>query len=449
MVFISSFSYSRWPVPLVGLVLACLGLSCNSGDSSAESEPSGGGSGGKEAGIDPVIIERDVLHQTIRGFGASSAWTAPVLSVEQADAFFSVDDGIGLSLLRIQIKPDGTSTELETVDAAVARGAKVWAAPWSPGADLKTNGSTSNGGRLREEAYGEWASQLADFARFMDERGTPLLGLSAQNEPDYVAAWDTCEFSPEQLATFVGDFLAPALIELDTPVPIIAPESANWGSIERYSTALLDHPSAPQSLLSLATHGYGSFVPREVPRIAESGLELWLTEVSDPQQDVPDSGMGSALRVARMIHADLTLGNVSAWHYWWLLPRGDVEDTNAALADRSFELAKRAYALGHYSKFVRPGFIRVGATDSSASLVFSTAFESPDADRLVVVLSSDRSSEMEQEIRVSGSDLGVAQVWVTDSNRELELEETVNVDGESLVVTIPPNSVVTVVLSLA
>jgi glucuronoarabinoxylan endo-1,4-beta-xylanase len=149
-----------------------------------------------------------------------------------------------------------------------------------------------------------------------------------------------------------------------------------------------------------------------------------------------------------MIHADLTLGNVSAWHYWWLLPRGDVVDTNAALADRSFELAKRTYALGHYARFVRPGFTRIGATDSPAPLVFSTAFESPDEDQIVVVLSSDRSSEMVQEIRVAGSTLAGAEVWVTDSNRTLEITETVDASGESLSVTIPPNSVVTVVMSL-
>jgi O-glycosyl hydrolase len=55
---------------------------------------------------------------------------------------------------------------------------------------------------------------------------------------------------------------------------------------------------------------------------------------------------------------------------------------------------------------------------------------------------------MVQEIRVAGSTLAGAEVWVTDSNRTLEITETVDASGESLSVTIPPNSVVTVVMSL-
>ena len=396
----------------------------------------------------PIVIEREEVRQEIRGFGASSAWTAPALSDELADAFFSVERGIGLNLLRIQIKPDGTSSELETVDAAVARDAEVWAAPWSPPASMKTNNSTSNGGELKEENYSDWAESLADFAQLMNDRGTPLLAISAQNEPDYTAEWDTCRFTPEQLAVFVGDHLVPALAQLEHPVPVLAPESANWGSLERFSEALVDHEPALESILAFATHGYGRIAPREQPAITEVNGEIWQTEVSDPEQDTPDDGMASAQRVARMIHADLTVGQVSAWHYWWLLPRGDVDDTNAGLANKNFELTRRAYALGHFSKFVRPGYVRLEATTSPAYLTFSSAFESPRGDEIIVVISSDRSLELVQEIHVPGSEILSAEMWVTDAERELVPLESVSGSAEAVTVVIPPKSIVTVILSL-
>src|ERR1700722_14859090 len=90
------------------------------------------------------------VHQQIDGFGASSA-NNPVLRAvtdEQADLFFDSTKGAGLSLLRTQIHPDGSSTEIVTAQKAVVRGALVWGSPWSPSAKYKTNGDVNNGGHL-------------------------------------------------------------------------------------------------------------------------------------------------------------------------------------------------------------------------------------------------------------------------------------------------------------
>jgi O-glycosyl hydrolase len=48
-------------------------------------------------------IDLATLHQTIVGFGASSGWTSPTMDDSHADTFFTVDNGIGLSLLRMRI----------------------------------------------------------------------------------------------------------------------------------------------------------------------------------------------------------------------------------------------------------------------------------------------------------------------------------------------------------
>src|SRR5215203_4756247 len=75
----------------------------------------------------PVEIDLTQAYQRIDGFGASSAWTAGNISDALADQFFSPELGIGLSLLRVQIKPAGNTGELATARKAAARGAKVWA----------------------------------------------------------------------------------------------------------------------------------------------------------------------------------------------------------------------------------------------------------------------------------------------------------------------------------
>ena len=69
----------------------------------------------------PAPIDLTVTYSRIDGSGASSAWTASNLSDSMADLFFSPTTGIGLSLLRVQLKPEGITTELQTAKKAVAR----------------------------------------------------------------------------------------------------------------------------------------------------------------------------------------------------------------------------------------------------------------------------------------------------------------------------------------
>src|SRR5690606_28451689 len=110
-------------------------------------------------------VDTHQARQVITGFGASSAWTAQSLTDEEADLFFSRERGLGLSLLRLRIAPDGATWENVAAIRAHERGVALWAAPWSPPGAWKTNGSDVNGGSLLVEHYQDWADRLAEFAR--------------------------------------------------------------------------------------------------------------------------------------------------------------------------------------------------------------------------------------------------------------------------------------------
>jgi len=215
---------------VVALALGALSAACfDSGDRPDKEPPGPPG---------PVEVDLTQAYQRIDGFGASSAWTATNISDALADQFFSPELGIGLSLLRVQIKPAGNTTELGTARKAAARGAKVWAAPWSPPAEWKDNGSTINGGSLLDEHRADWANRLATFASTMAAEGIPLVAISAQNEPNYEATWDTCLYTPAQLVTFVRDFLGPALAAQNLTVPPAIVKSC-WRSLYFWLTATI------------------------------------------------------------------------------------------------------------------------------------------------------------------------------------------------------------------
>ena len=80
-----------------------------------------------------------------------------------------------------------------------------------------------------------------------------------------------------------------------------------------------------------------------------------------------DSGMDSALVLARTVHSDLTIANAAAWQYWIAVSRYDYRDGLLYTDyvgpgdEESLHETQRLWALGNYSRFLRPGARRIGA----------------------------------------------------------------------------------------
>jgi glucuronoarabinoxylan endo-1,4-beta-xylanase len=418
----------------VGAALSLFVSACGGGGGGSR----GSGAAGATGTSNEVLVDFAVAHQHISGFGASSAWTLPNASDSFADRLFSVENGIGLSLLRVRIAPGGTTSELGTAKKAVARGASVWAAPWSPPGAWKTNGTDNHGGRLLPEHYGDWAERLSSFVANMAEQGVPLALLSAQNEPNWVAEWETCEWSESELTAFVRDELGPRLTELGLGTRVLAPETNDWNTIGKYGDALLNDAAAAEYVGPIATHAYGGR-PYAYKTPAERGKELWETEVSDPGRTA-DPGIDSALRVARMIHDHLTIAEVSAWHYWWLVPNGQNAADNSALTEAS-ELTRRAYALGNWSRFVRPGFVRVQATSAPRRGVAVTAFRDAENQRAVVIAINENTAPQEQSFTLSGSSVASVTPWTTSATAALDSGEPIGVFEGRFSAVLPARSV--------
>jgi O-glycosyl hydrolase len=159
---------------------------------------------------------------------------------------------------------------------------------------------------------------------------------------------------------------------------------------------------------TLSYHSYWSdgadLVPlRSAARAAAAkvpGLRLWQTEYCIMEAG-RDPGMDAALRLARVIHADLTVAEASSWCWWLALSRYDFKDglictDYAGPGDpETIRPAKLLWALGQWSRFVRPGMARLAvnhdAGQDSRSLMRS-AFA--DRERVVAVYVNPGPGEM-------------------------------------------------------
>jgi len=406
--------------------------------------PNEAGLGRERAALEPgdASIDVSTTLQAISGFGASSAWTASNLPDALADELFSVEKGIGLSLLRVRIAPTGDTSEQATAQKAVARGARVWASPWSPPAAWKDS-STTNGGSLLPEHYQDWADELAGFAQSMSDAGTPLLMLSAQNEPNFTTdQWETCRWTADQLLTFVRDHLGPALAASGVATPVLGPETQDWRTLASFANPLLEDAAASSYLGAIATHGYGSSKAYAYAAPAENDKEFWVTELDDGQPDGTafDPGMGSGLLVAKLLHDALTIANVNAWHYWWI--SGGSGPSNAAITDGT-ALTRRAYVMGNYSKFVRPGFVRVEATLSPQTNVLTSGFRDAAATRVVIVATNLGDADLAQHFVVSGGSLSEVVPSITSDTLALEQQDAVPLTDGAFDYVLPARSVTT------
>lgn len=357
-----------------------------------------------------VVVDSSARRQSITGFGASSAWTGGNITPELADLLFSPDTGFGISLLRMHIASDGTTTETNTALLAVERGVKVWAAPWSPPGEWKTSGTDTNGGSLLPDYYQAWADRLAGFVQDEAAAGVPLIGLSAQNEPNWTASWETCTYTPDDLNTFIRDYLAPTLKAASPDTKLLAPETIDWSTLQGFADPLLADPDTAAALGVIAVHDYGG-VPFDYSAAAQNGKELWETEVSYDGA----SGIVAAVETARQIQQHFVNGQVNAFHYWWLI--GDPESGGGLLING--EPTPQAYAFAHYSKFVRPGYVRLDVPAALPAGVFASAFFEPVTARTVVVLVNENANAVDLSLRFAGIAPTSIDTWLTTADVSL------------------------------
>jgi glucuronoarabinoxylan endo-1,4-beta-xylanase len=378
------------------------------------------------------------VHQTMEGFGASDAFLDVALTDAQADLYFSTTNGIGLSFLRMGIANGGGLNGGAWSDAtkAAARGAKVWAAPWTAPAAWKDNNSTINGGHLCAAAaqgactashYDDWASRLAGFAASLKQNsGVDLYGISVQNEPDYTAAtYDSMLMSDSEFVNFVN-VLGPKLAALSPRPKLIVGDYSNWASVWSLAANIEANPAALSRVDVYAAHQYWgvqTYQPRPRP--------LWQTEMSG--FDAFDPSLANAVTVAKWIHAGITSGNVSAWHYWWLYdPYGeDNEGLVGHQADRT-ATTKRIYALGNYSKFVRPGWTRIDVDGGSSANLFASAYKNSATGNFAVVVVNDSGNALPFTAGLAGIKVASVTPWVTSATFSLQAQAPLVVAADQL-----------------
>ncbi len=108
-------------------------------------------------------------------------------------------------------------------------------------------------------------------------------------------------------------------------------------------------------------------------------------------------------------------------------------------------MSKRGAMMSHFSKYVRPGYVRVDATKNPNTNVYISAYKG-DNKVVIVAINKGTATVSQRFVLQSGSVSGLS-TWVTDSSRNLAAG-TVNASGSSFTAQLPAQSVTTFVGNL-
>ena len=360
----------------------------------------------------------------------------------------------------------------------------------SPPVALTRNGlAHSSGGdaaNLAPERYSAFAEFLRDvLLEVRRSDGVEFDYLSPVNEPqwDWEGGQEGSPWRNDEIAAFTRT-LSPVLLDAGLQTRIEIPETARLNYVYEvgdkptrgdqarafFSPASENHVGdLPNVARRLAAHSYFTTYPADTLRAVrqrvrqsidaiDPTLELLVTEYcileNNPRirGNGRDLGMESALYMAEVIHADLVDAGSTGWQWWLAVSPYDYKD-GLVYIDRDtlnggvYE-SKMLWALGHYSRFVRPGMQRIEVAADSAAVngtrapLLVSAYTDPEGGRTVTVLIN--RGDAPAEVRLSGGGVGEMAVYRTSSAGEDDLRrdgvvrpgEVLRVEGRSMVTVV-------------
>lgn len=126
-------------------------------------------------------------------------------------------------------------------------------------------------------------------------------------------------------------------------------------------------------------------------------------------------------------------------YVWWYIRRsyGPLKENG--------NISKRGYMMAHFSKFVRPGAVRIDATKTPETDVYVSAYKSSGADSLIIVAVNKKTSAVSQVFNISNGTVSKMESWRTSGSENMAKQSDINITSGSFTASLPAQSVTTFV----
>ncbi len=292
---------------------------------------------------------------------------------------------------------------------------------------------------LAPHNYRAFVDYCLDITEHFLREGLPVRYLSPVNEPLWLwnGGQEGCHYRPKSAGRLLKVFAE----EMDARPALqhVRLSGLENGDIrwfnKSYTRSLLKYDAVRRRVDSVDIHSYFlPFLPGPLFSDRKAflrrfrhwmdrrwpGVAVKMSEWTH-MQGGRDKGMDSALVMANVIYEDLSILNVTAWQHWIAVSEVDYCDglIYINLADRSFEMTKRYYATGNFSKFIPSGAVRVqiGSDDPALKLL---AFKKDGKTTVIAINDAEREKPLTLPVP-PGTAVTVA---ITDDTHDLVQSET-------------------------
>jgi glucosylceramidase len=324
-------------------------------------------------------------------------------------------------------------------------GFNIIASPWTAPPWMKDN-KAYVGGKLSPEFNDSFALYFSKYLEAYKKEGIAIWGVTVINEPHGNGNnWESTHFSPEEMTLFVQNHLGPKLEKDGWGDVKIFGYDQNRAGLPEWVDEMYKNEATSKYFAGTAIHWYEStydFFPEalqyahkkapnkyliETEGCVDSEIPHWQDDAWYWKKEATDWGWDWASEKDKHLHpkyapvnryaADI-IGCLNNWVDGWIdwnmvLDRqgGPNWFKNWCVAPVIVDPEKDEvyftplyYVMAHFSKFMRPGAVKIGCTISNSELM-ATAVKNPDGSIAVVIFNPTEKSQsiqlkIEKEIKI-------------------------------------------------
>jgi len=339
-------------------------------------------------------------------------------------SYASVEGDMELEHFSIEEDKDDLIPFIKDAMVASTDGFKILASPWTAPPWMKDN-KDWRGGKLLPEYNDTWALFFSKYIDAYKTEGIDIWGFTVENEPlGNDKNWESMHFTPAEMTNFVKDHLGPRL-EKDGHKTKILGYDQNREHLKEWVDVMFQNEETSKYFAGTAIHWYASTVDYfqkelqyahnkapnkyliQTEACVDAEIPKWQDDTWYWSKEATDWGWDWAPKKDKHLHPKYApvnryardiIGCMNNWVDGWI-DWNMVLDTqggpnwfkNWCVAPVIVDPEKDEvyftplyYTLTHFSKYIRPGAVRIGFENSDDDLMV-TAAKNPDGSIAVVV----------------------------------------------------------------